>query len=135
MKRIFYSITIVAVLSIFACKKGLKDETYSVFDASKLTLPSDGDAAVIGAYAALKDNGGYGYYAGFLYWLYEYPADVVTTTVTSAQGITLDQLTYNPTDMVVNDVWISIFKMVSRTNEAEALINDIDYVGNGSTNA
>ena len=138
MKRIYYTLAIIVTIlatTFFACKKGLKDETYSVFDASKLTLPSDGDAAVIGAYAALKDNGGYGYYAGFLYWLYEYPADVVTTTVTTRQGITLDQLTYNPTDEVVNDVWISIFKMVSRTNEAEALINNIDYTGNGSTNA
>jgi hypothetical protein len=137
MKKIYYTLTIIVtvlVTTFFACKKGLNDETYSVFDASKLTLPSDGNDAVIGAYAALKDNGGYGYYAGFLYWLYEYPADVVTTTITSTQGITLDQLTYNPTDMVVNDVWISIFKLVSRTNEAEALINNIDYTSNGSTN-
>jgi hypothetical protein len=138
MKRIYYSFTVmivIIVMSVFACKKGLDDETYSVFDASKLTLPSDGDDAVIGTYAALKDNGGYGYYAGFLYWLYEYPADVVTTTITSRQGIELDQLTYNPTNSVINDVWVSIFKMISRANEAESLINNINYTANGSTEA
>lgn len=137
MKKIHYRIALmvaVIVMTVFACKKGLNDETYSVFDASKLTLPSDGYDAVLGAYAALKDDGGYGYYAGYLYWLYEYPADVVTTTITSRQGIELDQLTYNPTNSVINDTWISIFKMVSRANEAEALINGIDYTGNGSTN-
>ena len=94
MKKTYLRFTIiiaVIVTTIFACKKGLQDETYSVFDASKLTLPADGNDAVIGTYAALKDNGGYGYYAGFLYWLYEYPADVVTTTITSRQGIELDQ--------------------------------------------
>jgi hypothetical protein len=138
MKKIYYRLAIltaVIITTVFACKKGLNDETYSVFDASKLTLPSDGNDAVIGTYAALKDNGGYGYYAGFLYWLYEYPADVVTTTITSRQGIELDQLTYNPTNSVINDVWISIFKMVSRANESEALINNINYTANGSTNA
>ena len=136
MKRTYYSVAImmaIVVITIFACKKGLNDETYSVFDASKLTLPSDGNDAVIGTYAALKDNGGYGYYAGFLYWLYEYPADVVTTTVTSRQGIELDQLTYNPSNSVINNVWISIYKMISRANESEALINNIDYKANGST--
>lgn len=138
MKKIInYAIILAAIVTVtfFACKKGLKDETYSVFDASKLTKPENGNQAVIGTYAALKDNGGYGYYAGFLYWLYEYPADVVTTTITSAQGIELDQLTYNPTNSVINDVWVSIYKMISRANESEALISGIDYKGNGSTDA
>ncbi len=135
MKKIynilFLSVAVIAGLD--SCKQGLKDETYSVFDASKLTKPENGNQAVIGTYAALKDNGGYGYYAGYLYWLYEYPADVVTTTITSRQGIELDQLTYNPSNSVINAVWVSIFKMISRANEAEALINSIDYKGNGAT--
>lgn len=136
MKNIYIKVTVliaVVLMTVFACKKGLQDETYSVFDASKLTTPENGDQAVLGTYAALKDNGGYGYYAGFLYWLYEYPADVVTTTITSRQGIELDQLTYNPSNSVINDVWISIFKMISRANESEALISGIDYKSNGST--
>lgn len=136
MKIKYFSSAIVVltlIIGIYACKKGLKDETYSVFDSSKLTKPENGNQAVIGTYAALKDNGGYGYYAGFLYWLYEYPADVVTTTITSRQGIELDQLTYNPSNSVINNVWVSIFKMISRANEAEALINNIDYKANGST--
>lgn len=135
MKKIYYSIALITalILTICACTKGLKDETYSVFDASKLTKPENGNQAVVGTYAALKDNGGYGYYAGFLYWLYEYPADVVTTTITSRQGIELDQLTYNPSNSVINNVWVSIFKMISRANEAEALINNINYKANGST--
>lgn len=135
MKKI-YSILLLsaaAICGMEGCKQGLQDETYSVFDASKLSKPENGNQAVIGTYAALKDNGGYGYYAGFLYWLYEYPADVVTTTVTSRQGIELDQLTYNPSNSVINAVWVSIFKMISRANEAEALINSIDYKANGST--
>lgn len=137
MKKIFFSISVLAAMAygISGCKQGLQDETYSVFDVSKLTKPENGNQAVIGAYAALKDNGGYGYYAGFLYWLYEYPGDVVTTTITSRQGIELDQLTYNPSNSVINSVWVSIFKMISRTNEAEALINNIDYKANGSTDA
>lgn len=125
----------VAVVAIASCKKGLKDETYSVFDASKLTLPSDGNAAVLGTYAALKDNGGYGYYAGYLYQLYEYPADVVTTPASADQGVELDQLTYNPANSVINSVWTSIYKLISRANESEALIEGINYQGNGSTDA
>lgn len=135
MKKL-YSILLLSAVAIYgldSCKQGLQDETYSVFDASKLTKPENGNQAVIGTYAALKDNGGYGYYAGFLYWLYEYPADAVTTTITSRQGIELDQLTYNPSNSVINAVWVSIFKMISRANEAEALINSIDYKANGST--
>jgi hypothetical protein len=138
MKKIFKVLTVICflgVLAIISCKKGLKDETFSVYDSSKLTNPENGNQAVIGAYAALKDNGGYGYYAGFLYWLYEYPVDVVTTTITSRQGIQLDQLTYDASNSVINDVWVSIFKMISRTNEAEELINGIDYAAKGSTNA
>jgi hypothetical protein len=139
MKKRIYIITatlsVMCAMGFWGCEKGLKDETYSVFNANALTLPSDGYDAVLGTYAALKDNGGYGYYAGFLYWLYEYPADVVTTTVTSAQGIELDQLTYQPSNSVLDDVWISIYKMVSRANESESLIEGINYTANGSTNA
>ncbi|OOQ59511.1 RagB/SusD family nutrient uptake outer membrane protein [Mucilaginibacter pedocola] len=124
----------VALATVSSCNKGLKDETFSVYDESKLTNPENGNQAVIGAYAALKDNGGYGYYAGFLYWLYEYPVDVVTTTITSRQGVQLDQLTYDASNSVINDVWTSIFKMISRCNEAEELINNIDYATKGSTN-
>ena len=137
MKNIIKISAVVCCLGltvIASCKKGLKDETFSVYDESKLTNPENGNQAVIGAYAALKDNGGYGYYAGFLYWLYEYPVDVVTTTITSRQGVQLDQLTYDASNSVINDVWVSIFKMISRTNEAEELINNIDYAGKGSTN-
>lgn len=136
MKNIFKIFTVTCILGalvIISCKKGLKDETFSVYDASKLTNPENGNQAVVGAYAALKDNGGYGYYAGFLYWLYEYPVDVVTTTITSRQGVQLDQLTYDASNSVINDVWVSIFKMISRTNEAEELINGIDYASKGST--
>ena len=122
-------------LVLYSCAKGLNEETFSVFDANTLTKPENGEQAVIGTYAGLKDNGGYGYYAGFLYWLYEYPADVVTTTVTARQGVQLDQLTYDATNATINDVWTSIFRLISRANESEQIISNIDYAGNGSTEA
>jgi hypothetical protein len=128
-----YLVTACFILS--GCSKGLKDETYSSYDLNTLTNPENGEQAVIGAYAALKDDGGYGYYAGYLYWLYEYPADVVTASAISKQGVQLDQLTYDASNSTINDVWASIFKLISRTNEAEALIEGIDYVDNGSTAA
>jgi len=136
MKHSYKILALLCFISLsISCKKGLEDETFSVYDESKLTNPENGNQAVVGAYAALKDNGGYGYYAGFLYWLYEYPVDVVTTTVTSRQGVQLDQLTYDASNSVINDVWVSIFKMISRTNESEELINNIDYASKGSTDA
>lgn len=128
-------VVVIATLAVVSCKKGLTDETYSVFDASKLTMPSDGNSAVLGTYAALKDNGGFGYYAGFLYELYEYPADVVTSAPSADQETQLDQLTYNPSNNIINSVWTSIYKLISRANESEALIEKIDYAGNGSTDA
>jgi len=129
LKIFAFFVTMAVILS---CSKGLQEETFSVYDVSKLTNPENGNQAVVGVYAALKDNGGYGYYAGFLYWLFEYPTDVVTTTLTARQGVQLDQLTYDASNSVINDVWVSIFKMVSRANEAEELINNIDYVAKGS---
>ncbi len=121
-------------LSILAgCEKGLEDETFSVFDENTLTKPEHGEQAVRGTYAALKDNGGFGYYAGHLYHLNEYPGETVTTEPTSRQGVQLDQLTYDGSNSTINLVWVSIFKMVSRANEAEALINNIDYLKNGSS--
>ncbi|MBL4677016.1 MAG: RagB/SusD family nutrient uptake outer membrane protein [Mucilaginibacter sp.] len=122
-------------IAALSCKSGLKEETYSVFDANTLTKPANGEQAVRGTYAGLKDNGGYGYYAGFLYWLYEYPGDVVTTTLTARQGVQLDQLTYDANNATINDVWTSIFRLVSRANESEEIIKNIDYVGNGSSEA
>lgn len=124
--------TISVVLS---CTSGLQEETFSVYDINKLTNPENGDQAVVGVYSALKDNGGYGYYAGYLYWLFEYPVDVVTTTITSRQGIQLDQLTYDASNSVINQVWVSIYKLIARANEAEALITNIAYAAKGSTEA
>jgi len=126
---------LAAVLSctVFACQNGLEEETFSVFDANTLTNPENGEQAVRGTYAGLKDNGGYGYYAGFLYWLYEYPGDVVTTTLTARQGVQLDQLTYDASNASINDVWTSIYRLISRANESEEIISNIDYAGNGST--
>lgn len=117
------------------CDRNLKDETYSTYDQNTLTKPENGLQAVVGTYAGLKDNGGYGYYAGYLYWLYEYPADVVTTSAVSKQGVQLDQLTYDASNSIINSVWASVFRLISRANEAEALIKNIDYVSNGSTAA
>ncbi|MBN8854558.1 MAG: RagB/SusD family nutrient uptake outer membrane protein [Sphingobacteriales bacterium] len=126
---------LMAACTLQGCDKNLKEETYSTYDQNTLTKPENGQQAVVGAYAGLKDNGGYGYYAGFLYWLYEYPADVVTTSPVSKQGVQLDQLTYDASNSIINNVWGSIFRLISRTNEADALINNIDYVNNGSTAA
>ncbi|MBE9585907.1 RagB/SusD family nutrient uptake outer membrane protein [Mucilaginibacter sp. JRF] len=122
-------------VAVLACTSGLEEETFSVFDANTLTNPNNGEQAVRGTYAGLKDNGGYGYYAGYLYWLNEYPGDVVTTTLTARQGVQLDQLTYDASNATINDVWTSIYRLISRANESEAIINNIDYVGNGSTEA
>jgi len=135
-KLISYSaISLLTLLcfTIFSCEDGLEDETFSVFDANALTKPGHGEQAVRGVYASLKDNGGYGYYGGYLYWLYEYPTDVSTTTPTANQGQQLDQLTYNASNAVINETWRSIYRLIARANEAESLINGIDYVGNGST--
>ena len=139
MKRLSYKI-IAGVLGVTAmtfsgCDRNLKDETYSTYDQNTLTKPENGLQAVVGTYAGLKDNGGYGYYAGYLYWLYEYPADVVTTSAVSKQGVQLDQLTYDASNSIINSVWASVFRLVSRANEAEALISNIDYRSNGSTEA
>ncbi|MGX5689393.1 RagB/SusD family nutrient uptake outer membrane protein [Arcticibacter tournemirensis] len=136
MKRIYKIITTVSVLGVLtigACENGLQEETFSVYDENTLTKPQHGEQGVRGVYAALKDNGGFGYYAGYLYWLYEYPADAVTTAVTARQGVQLDQLTYDATNAAINDVWTSVYRMISRANEAEALIKKIDYVKNGSS--
>ena len=123
-----------AVIILFAsCESSLKEETYSSYDENTLTKPENAEQAVRGVYAALKDNGGYGYYAGYLYWLYEYPVDVVTATAVSRQGGQLDDLTYDASNSVINNVWSSIFRMVSRSNEALSLIGRIDYTANGST--
>ena len=136
MKHIYKIIVLfIAVSVVLSCTKGLEEETFSVYDVNKLTNPDNGNQAVVGVYAALKDNGGYGYYAGFLYWLFEYPVDVVTTTITSRQGVQLDQLTYDASNSVINDVWVSIFKLISRANEAQELISKIDYATKGSTDA
>ncbi|WP_256011461.1 RagB/SusD family nutrient uptake outer membrane protein [Desertivirga xinjiangensis] len=132
-KKNIFLIAAITACVVFACEKGLDEETFSVFDANTLSKPVNGDQAVIGTYAALKDNGGYGYYAGYLYWLYEYPADVVTTTLTARQGVQLDQLTYDASNSAIGDVWTSIYRLISRANESEELISNIDYVGNGST--
>ncbi|SEM27973.1 Starch-binding associating with outer membrane [bacterium A37T11] len=129
-----FLLAIVALLAS-ACTSGLEDETYSVYDANTLTDPNSGELAVRGTYASLKDNGGFGYYAGYLYWLNEYPGEVVSATLTSRQGVQLDQLTYDASNSTINDVWSSIYRLISRANESEALISAIDYVGNGSSAA
>jgi hypothetical protein len=136
MKKIYRTITALSFcgLSILGgCEKGLEDETFSVYDENTLTKPEHGEQGVRGVYAALKDNGGFGYYAGHLYWLNEYPGEAVTTEPTSRQGVQIDQLTYDASNATINSVWVSVFKMVSRANEAEALINNIDYISNGSS--
>jgi hypothetical protein len=60
---------------------------------------------------------------------------VVTTTLTARQGVQLDQLTYDASNSTINDVWTSIYRLISRANESEEIINHIDYTGNGSTEA
>lgn len=136
MKNAYRIINITLLSGLFlvmACEKGLEDETFSVYDQNVLTKPEHAEQAVRGAYAALKDNGGYGYYAGHLYWLYEYPGEVVTTTGTARQGGQIDQLAYDASNATFNSVWISIFKLISRANEAEELISNVNYTGNSST--
>jgi hypothetical protein len=132
-----YRIINIALLSglflVLACENGLEDETFSVYDQNVLTKPEHAEQAVRGTYAALKDNGGYGYYAGHLYWLYEYPGEVVTATGTARQGGQIDQLAYDASNSTFNGVWISIFKLISRTNEAEELISNVNYLGNSSS--
>ncbi|MCD0490542.1 RagB/SusD family nutrient uptake outer membrane protein [Pedobacter sp. MC2016-14] len=135
MKNIYKSVIIGSLLAglVFqSCEKGLKDETFSSYDENVLTKPVHAEQAVRGAYAALN-NGGHGYYAGRLYQLYEYPTDIVTSRATSAQQVNLDQLIYDANNATINSVWTDIYRLVSRTNEAEALINRIDYVGNHDT--
>ena len=132
-KKYIFTLMVLSACLAFSCKKGLEEETFSVFDASTLSKPVNGEQALTGTYAALKDNGGYGYYAGYLYWLYEYPGDVVTTTLTARQGVQLDQLTYDASNSAIGDVWTSIYRLISRANESEDLISRIDYVTNGST--
>ncbi|MDB5012009.1 MAG: hypothetical protein JWQ25_211, partial [Daejeonella sp.] len=134
-KRSILILAAFASVAIFACQKGLNEETFSVLDANTLSKPSNAEQAVRGTYAGLKDNGGYGYYAGFLYWLYEYPGDVVTTTQSARQGVQLDQLTYDANNATFGDVWTSIYRLISRANESEEIIKNIDYVSNGSTEA
>jgi hypothetical protein len=46
-------------IAVLACTRGLEEETFSVFDANTLTKPTNGEQAVRGTYAGLKDNGGY----------------------------------------------------------------------------
>lgn len=127
------SILLTGASILSSCESSLREETFSSYDENTLTKPENGEQAVRGVYASLKDNGGYGYYAGYLYWLFEYPVDVVTATATSRQGGQLDDLTYDASNSVLNNVWSSIFRMISRSNEALSLINRIDYTGNGST--
>lgn len=131
--RIINAALLSGLLLVMGCENGLEDETFSVYDQNVLTKPEHAEQAVRGAYAALKDNGGFGYYAGHLYWLYEYPGEVVTTTGTARQGGQIDQLTYDASNSTFNGVWISIFKLISRANEAEELISNVDYTGNSST--
>lgn len=123
------SLMLIAPIS---CQDKLVDETFSVINENALTKPVHGEQAVRGVYAALRDNGGYGYYAGFYYWLNEYQADIVTaSTVGAKQGEQIDQLTYNASNAILNNVWTSIFRLIARANAADDLISKIDYEGNG----
>ncbi|TDE14671.1 RagB/SusD family nutrient uptake outer membrane protein [Dyadobacter psychrotolerans] len=136
MKKAYHILSIALLSGFFlvvACENGLEEETFSVYDENVLTKPEHAEQAVRGVYAALKDNGGFGYYAGYLYWLYEYPADVVTTTPTARQGVQIDQLTYDASNSVINNVWTSVFRLISRANEAEELISNVNYIGNASS--
>jgi starch-binding outer membrane protein, SusD/RagB family len=133
-KCLIVTMTIGMLLGgIISCEDNLQDETFSVIDENALSKPVHGEQAVRGVYAALRDNGGYGYYAGFYYWLNEYQADVVTASTVSKQGEQLDQLTYDASNSIINSVWLSIFRLIARANAADELISKIDYVGNGST--
>jgi len=132
IKPTLYVLLLSTLLPI-SCENGLREESYSVFDETTLTKPENGLQGVRGVYAALRDNGGNGYYAGYLHQLTEYPSDIVTTKPDSRQGIPLDQLTYDASNSIVNSVWVSIFRLISRANESEYLINKIDYAGNGET--
>ncbi len=137
MKYIYRFLTVgclFGLLGLSSCEKGLEDETFSLYDENALTKPEHGEQGVRGVYASLN-AGGFGYYAGYLYWLYEYPTDFVTTAVTARQGVQLDQLTYDANNSTINDTWIAIFRLISRANETEALVNRIDYVKNTSTEA
>ena len=128
MKHIYRFLTLACLCSLrglASCEKGLEDETFSLYDENALTKPEHGEQGVRGVYSALN-AGGFGYYAGFLYWLYEYPTDFVTTAVTARQGVQLDQLTYDANNSTINDTWIAIYRLISRANDAEALINRID---------
>lgn len=122
-------------VGVNGCEDGLQDETYSVLDANLATKPENGEQAVVGVYAALKDNGGYGYYAGYMLWLTEYPIDILVAPAVSKQGEQLDNLTYSASQATISAVWESIYKLIARANVADQLIGDIDYVGNGSTEA
>lgn len=133
-KNVFF-LAAMLITTMLSCEKGLEEETFSVLDANTLSLPANGEQAVRGTYAALKDNGGYGYYAGYLYWLYEYPGEVVTTRANARQGVQLDQLTYDANNSTINDVWTSIYRLVSRANESEEIIKKINYKENGSSEA
>jgi hypothetical protein len=130
MKNVKYLTLISGLLLLISCEKGLEEESYSVFDETTLTKPENGLQGVRGVYSALRDNGGNGYYAGYLYQLYEYPGDVLTTKPNSRQGIQLDQLTYDASNSIINDVWTSIYRLISRANESEYLVSKIDYSAN-----
>ncbi|SEL67679.1 RagB/SusD family nutrient uptake outer membrane protein [Parapedobacter koreensis] len=131
-KPTLYALLLCSLMPV-ACENGLQEESYSVFDETTLTKPENGLQGVRGVYSALRDNGGNGYYAGYLHQLTEYPSDIVTTKPDSRQGIQLDQLTYDASNSIINDVWTSIFRLISRANESEYLIGKIDYVGNGES--
>ncbi|WP_437920346.1 RagB/SusD family nutrient uptake outer membrane protein [Sphingobacterium sp. LRF_L2] len=132
IKKSLYISTLGFAL-LTSCERGLQEESYSVFDETTLTKPENALQAVIGVYSALRDNGGNGYYAGYIYQLYEYPADILTTTPTSRQGIQLDQLTYDASNSVINDVWVSIYRLIARANESEHLVSNIDFSANATT--
>jgi starch-binding outer membrane protein, SusD/RagB family len=126
------SITFVLV-GVNACEDGLKDETFSVLDENLASKPENGEQAVRGVYAALKDNGGYGYYAGFMMWLTEYPTDALKAPGISKQGGQLDDLTYSASQSTIRDVWVSIYRLIARANVADQLIEKINYTGQGAT--
>jgi hypothetical protein len=135
MKNIYKTVIIGAIfggLVFQSCEKGLQDETFSAYDENVLTKPVHAEQAVRGVYAALN-NGGYGYYAGKLYQLYEYQADLTTSKATNAQIVSIGQLSYDANNATINDVWKDIYRLISRANEAEAVISKIDFVKNNST--
>jgi starch-binding outer membrane protein, SusD/RagB family len=124
---------ILMLVGVNACEDGLKDETFSVLDENLASKPENGEQAVRGVYAALKDNGGYGYYAGFMMWLTEYPTDALKAPGVSKQGGQLDDLTYSASQSTIRDVWVSIYRLIARANVADQLIDKIDYTSQGST--